>query len=675
MKSRRCDLNAIRLASWAAAFAVIVTACTVTVGPALTGTGEPVVITFGLGGTGVFTISAGVPVSNEALISGLQAPSKTPEVAVLRIQPSDITVTPLSGGQDLATGNSVSGAFTVSLRMAAASSASPCADGVSLGSLSGTVTNGQVTLIGSTLSLPAQAVGFAATGAFTLCITVQTDFSAVVVISNLTVVFNPGANDLPSDNDNGAPPVDNANDNASDDDGLDNGNTNDNVNDVVNDNVDDVPNDDGSNDNSTNTNDNSTIDEPPADNANDNTSTDDTPVSRLTYVNVTNDLDQNPDSGFDARDSDATINDGGNVIAYRSNIDTTGEGGATPNAEIMVLLGSTKVQVTQTTDVTNTAGNTYEATNWGPVVSSDGAIVAFGSDGDLVGVGPTSSEQLYVYEVTTGQTRQLSTLDTAHGGIQYDWVGYPRVGGNAVAWIENDTECPTFGCAQQRRFRVTGRTGGELLTLVFDENLTFDDYALAGDGETIVFVSGSNPVGQNANGYTQLFTMAVGGGSITQVSSLSSSSAGWTPAYRRPAMSPNGDQIAVWTNDPTIASSAEVVLALLNSSGSLIRVLARAGVDFPSGDDDTGRARFSANGAYLAFATSWSFAYTQRNFRAAVDGTDLLDLGIGYKSIGPSLTADGSTAVICGVGNAFYPDQTAQNADWTDEVWLVNIAP
>jgi hypothetical protein len=173
----------------------------------------------------------------------------------------------------------------------------------------------------------------------------------------------------------------------------------------------------------------------------------------------------------------------------------------------------------------------------------------------------------------------------------------------------------------------------------------------------------------------QLFTMGVGGGSVSQKSSISSSAAGWTPRYGRPAMSPNGDRIAVWTNDPTMASSAEVVLALLDSSGGLIRVLARAGVDFSSGEDDVGRPRFSADGAYVSFATSWSFGYTQRNFRAATDGSDLLDLGVGYKSFGPSMTSDGSEVVIVGTGSQFYPDQTFQNDDWTDEIWLVTIVP
>jgi len=666
MMSRCRGSKGIRLAGSTVVFAGLMAACTVTVGPAVPGSQGPLIITFRLGGTGIFSISAGVPASNQAIISGLQTPSKTPDAAVLRLEPSDITVTPLPAGQDVGTGDPVSGSVTVSFRLGASNTSNPCAAGVDLGSVSGTVADGQVALTQSTLTLPSAAVGFAATGAFTLCITVAGDFPGVVVISNLTIEFNPVGDDSSTGNDNTfAPPDDNTNDNGGDVNG------NDNADDAVNDNVDDGTTDDDPNDDPANGNDNVSNDDDP----NDDVPVDDGTGSRLTYLNLTNDQDQNPDSGFDTRNSYANMSDSGGVIAYLSDVDTTGEGGQTPNDEVVVLVGSTKVQVSQTTEVTNGAGNTYDVSNWGPVVSADGAVVVFGSDGDLVNAGPTATDQTYLYEVATGQLRQLSSLDTPSAGIQRDWVGYPRVGGDAVAWIENDTECPTFGCGQQQRLRVTDRFGSDLLTVVFDGDLFFDDYALSGDGETIVFVSNRDPVGLNGGGYTQLFTMGVGGGSVSQKSSLTTSAAGWTPRYQRPAISPTGDRFAVWTNDPAITTSAEPVLALLDSSGGLIRVLARAGVDFSSGEDDTGRPRFSADGAYLVFATSWTFGYTQRNFRAATDGSELLEIGIGYKSIGPSTTSDGAEVVIVGTGSQFFPDQTPQNDDWTDEVWLVTIAP
>jgi len=664
MTFHRRRAKGIRLMGSAVTMLYLLAACSVSVSSAGPGTQSPLVITFGLGDTGVFSISAGVPASNQAIVSGMDKPDQTPTTAMLRLDSSNITVTPLPGAQDIGSGDSVSGSFTVAFRMAASNSTSPCDTGVDLGSLNGTVTNSQVTLSQSTRTLPSEAKAFAATGAFTLCITVTGDFPALMEISDLTIVFDPDANDLSPDNDDDAtPPDSNTNDNGSTDDNAEDDDV-----------TDDEPDDDADV-----INDNAAVDDDPTDDATDDDPVDDVPIddgtgARLTYYNVTNDLDQNPDSSFDSRNAQATISDGG-VIAYLSNVDTTGENGETPNAEVVVIAGLTKTQVTATTETTNTSDNTYDVSNWGPVVSSDGAVVAFASDGDLVNAGPTATDQAYVYEVATGQIRQLSSLDTPSGGIQKDWVGYPRVGGNAVAWIENDTECSYFGCAQEQRLRVTSRMGSELLTVVFDQDLSFDDYTLSGDGETIAFVSNRDPVGLNSGGYWQLFTMGVGGGSVSQISTLSSSAAGWTPRYRAPAISPGGDQLAVWTNDPAITSSEELVLALLDSSGQMIRVLARAGVDFPSGDDDTGRPRFSADGTYVSFATSWSFGYTQRNFRTATDGSDLIDLGVGYKSIGPSMTSDGASVVVVGTGNEFHPDQMFQNEDGNDEVWLVTVAP
>lgn len=659
----------------AAALSFTTFSCTVSVSPAPDGTGGPLTVSFQLGQAGAFTITAGIPFSNSARITGLAKPDSTPEVAVLRLGADSVTVTPLSTSQTL--GTDLNGMMTLTFQLGAESSDDPCATGESLGSIHATIVDGLVVLAESELTLSPTALAHVATGGFTLCITVEGDFDAVVTIGGVTVVFDPDGAGPTGDSDGGE--VDDGDEHEGDGAGDDDPqvDSDDDADDSMDDNEDPEDTPDGNADDDTPVDNN---DDPDADDTGDDQGDDqseDNPTgSALTYVNFTNDVHLEPYTSFDSFNKYATIDDSGNVVAYLSNVDAAGTDGEVPsNQEVVVRIGATRVQVTNTTETTNTADNTYWVSNWGPVVSADGAIVVFGSDGNVVNGGPDATDQIYLYEVDTGQLRQLSALDTPSGGIQKDWVGYPRVGGNAVAWIENDTECPTFGCSQQERLRVTDRDGNDVLTVPLGADLTLDHYSLPGDGETIVFVSSRDPVGLNPDGYAQLFSMSVGGGSVSQLSSIASSQAGWTPFYRVPAVGPHGDLITVWTNDPAITSTEELVLALLDAQGGLIRILARAGEDFPSGDDDTFRARFCADGSYVAFATSWSFGYTQRNFRAATDGSELLELGIGYKAVSPTMTSDGFTVVITGSGYEFFPEQSFQNEDLNDEVWLVNIAP
>lgn len=678
-----------------AAGVTVFTACSVQV---LTNPddGKPLVVTFRLGDVGLFTLSPGAPISHSARVTNLQKPATTPDRAALQIDASDVVVTPLGNAQGV-DAEAINGSFTMQFRIGPGSSQDPCTDGVLVGTISASVSGGQVTLIEQSLSLTPAALGYVMSGDFTLCMTAEADFNGVVTVGEISFSFQSSAGD---DNDV-TPPGDgdqtsNTNDNGTDstDDGPDN--VNDNASDDpgdVDDDPDDEPGDDpDDNANGNGSSDDDITDDPDHDNENTNDNDNDTPddddnadddepdeEARLIYTNLTNDQDQDPDTGFDTFNKHASISGDGRVVAYLSNTDRTGEGTATPNFEVMVMVDGVKTQITQTTEITNTSQNTYDVTNFTPVVSRDGSVVVFGSDGDLLNSGVTGAEQIYAYYLDNGGTGQLSQLDTPAGGMNSDTVGAPRVSatGNAIAWIENDTECPQFACAVQSRLRLRSAGGTDLLTVVFDENVSFSDYTLSGDGSTILFTSSRDPVGQNEGGRNQLFRMSASDGGISQISSIPASGTPWSAFYASPGANHDASRIAVWTNDPVYTDTEDHVLVLIDATGNLITTIARAQTDFPGGEDEHGRPRF-AGGAdqHLCFYTAWTFSFAQRNFRATISPPELLEVGIGYHAVGPSITDDGRFMVITGLGDAFYPNQaTLLNPDYNDEVWIVEIRP
>lgn len=668
MSTNKSGRDRLRLGIASVAFLVLaITACQVTIPPGTVGNSEPITLSVGLGSTGIFNITIGAPVSNSARITNLNPPSSPPEVATLRLSASDIAVTPLDSAQDIGTREAISGTFVMRFRIADSDASDPCESGVDAGTFTATVADNDVGLDTAFHILPDAALASLMTGAFTLCIEVEGNFSGTVVVSEIAFGFNdPEAlpdgdgggqgEDEPADPDgNDNPPSDGDNDNEG----------NDGDPPVSDPPLDDPPSDDPPSD-----------DPPPDDPPSDDPPPDDGPEFGLTYTNLTDDADQDPDSGFDTFNEYGTVSGDGTVIAYLSNVDLTGESDDVANAEVMVLRGGTKVQVTHTTSITNTAGNTYDVTNYSPFVSGDGSVVVFGSDGDLLGSGVIGAEQIYAYDVEAASLTQLSALDTPAGGIATDTAGGPRVSadGQVIVWVENDTECPTFGCPSESRLRAADPQGNNLMSVVFTSELSFSDYALSADGTTIAFVSSGDPAGSNPNGLNQLFLMGVPSAAVTQVSALTTGASAWTPSYAAPGLSPNGSLIAVWTNDPAATDSEGFVLALVGATGGVQSILARQGVDFPAGDDALGRPRITPDGRFVAFSTRWSFAYTQRNFRADVVGGTLKEVGIGTRTVSPTITDDGSTLIIAGSGYEFYPEQlTGGNPDGNSEIWSARI--
>lgn len=659
-------------------------ACQVTIPPGTAGNAEPITVSFGLGPTGIFNITVGTPVSHSAQVTGMDAPQSQPDIATLRIDPSDIVVTPIASAQDLGADGRINGSFEVRFRLAGAEASDPCAEGVSAGTFHATVEDGAVRLDAPFNVLSDTALAIVMRGSFTICVEVEGDFTGVVVLSEVSFGFNdPEASaDETTGGDDSGPTVDEFGDGGDggttdgpdpDQDGsLGDGTGGDAIDEEPTDeesgNGESPPDGEGGIDDG-----DLPADDPPAD---EDPPVDDEPDYGLVYANLTNDADQDPDSSFDAYNEYGTISGDGTVIAYLSNVDRTGESDDVPNAEVMVMVNGVKTQVTQTTSITNTSDNTYDVTNFTPFVSADGSVVVFGSDGDLLGSGATGAEQIYAYDVASGLLTQLSALDTPAGGVTSDTVGGPRISANGqvIVWIENDAECAYFGCAVETRLRAADPQGNIIMSMVLSSDFSFTDYALSGDGTTIALISDHDPVGLNADGRNQLFLMSVPGGAVSQLSTLASGGS-WLPSYSTPALNRDASVIAVWTNDPTVADSEDYVLALFDTSGNLLSILARQRDDFPAGDDSFGRPRFTPDGRFVSFHTRWSFAYTQRNFRADVTNGTLKGVGIGARTVSPTITDDGRIMILAGTGDGFYPDQLLdKNSDGTSEIWSVLIA-
>lgn len=191
--------------------------------------------------------------------------------------------------------------------------------------------------------------------------------------------------------------------------------------------------------------------------------------------------------------ADPEVSDDGSRIAFQSSADLTGLN-ADGNYELMIhTVGSTTTQVTNTS-----SGFTGSAS-----ISSDGSLVAFVSDADLVGTNADGNQEVFVVP-TGGPIRQVTnstsgfngSVTVSGNGKVVAFVSDRSLGTNGAegANLDGNEEVYHHSVSTRRTTPVTDTTGA--VNAVPDTNRY---------GTRTALVSNADLVGGNADGSFEVF--------------------------------------------------------------------------------------------------------------------------------------------------------------------------
>lgn len=198
-----------------------------------------------------------------------------------------------------------------------------------------------------------------------------------------------------------------------------------------------------------------------------------------------------------------STNGDGTRIAFLSELDLTG-GNADGNREVFIYDSPTGSLV----QITNTLG---WMVNNAPLISADGARLAFNSDADLTGANPDLELQGFLYEVQTGVLTQLTHSTTGFTAITSIDGHAARLtlvsdrdltGGNP----DGNFEAFLYDSATGHLTQITNTAGhGNVAT------------SISGDGARIAVASNGDFTGGNADGNIETFLYDVWSGRFAQV--------------------------------------------------------------------------------------------------------------------------------------------------------------
>lgn len=177
-------------------------AVTVPVGVAVAAT----TVTFLLDAAGVIDVRAGASVRSAGLVKLLDgAATDRPVSANLNLDVGHTQALPV-GTAKLLSNQSLSGSATVNVRMAAAGATNPCVDGIIVGVFNLAINAGVVSCANPSLPLPPDAVEFATSGAFAICLEVSATIDVQLIFERMEIEFGPEAPNPggPAGNDNGS---------------------------------------------------------------------------------------------------------------------------------------------------------------------------------------------------------------------------------------------------------------------------------------------------------------------------------------------------------------------------------------------------------------------------------------------------------------------------------------
>ncbi|MCC5951695.1 MAG: PD40 domain-containing protein [Acidimicrobiia bacterium] len=291
-----------------------------------------------------------------------------------------------------------------------------------------------------------------------------------------------------------------------------------------------------------------------------------------------------------------------------------------------------------TTEVTNAAtGN-----SGGTTISGDGSRIVFVSTSDLVGTNPAARSEVFLYDVATTMTTQVTM--SASGGSQrpslsFDGsrIAFPSTADLVGSNPDGHSQLFLFDVAAETTTQLTQTTSGY-----------YYSPSMAADGSRIAFASTADPLGTNPDGGDELFVVDLPGETITQLTADPSG------ASFDPSISADGSRIA-FNSDADLtgqnpAGDYEIYL-FEASDGSITGITPAAGADIgsyqPSLSADGTRLAYSSDGDYTGDNPAAVFQVFQVFLFDLTTGTtnQVSDTPVGGTAYSPSTSGDGTRTV------------------------------
>jgi Tol biopolymer transport system component len=162
-----------------------------------------------------------------------------------------------------------------------------------------------------------------------------------------------------------------------------------------------------------------------------------------------------------------------------------------------------------------------------PVIDHDGCRIAFLSDDDLTGANPDLNAEVYVYDCATGNVVQAShsapgefneSLGISSDGTRVMFVSSADLTGSNPDHFD--------------QIYVYDVDNGTTMQLTSGGLVTDTPVALASNGTLIAFPSSQDPLGTNADGNLEIFTIEVDSAVMHQVTTTSEGK-NWGPYLRK----------------------------------------------------------------------------------------------------------------------------------------------
>ena len=274
--------------------------------------------------------------------------------------------------------------------------------------------------------------------------------------------------------------------------------------------------------------------------------------TRIAFTSSADPLGINPDGSFevlildipsntlipltntDVSSASQSMDDTGTIVVYQSSADITG---ANRDGSFEIFMGNTATITT--TQITQTPQDSTL-----PQISGDGQRLVFRSEADFAGTNPDGSREIFLLLLESQLMMQLSNDPSLNSTI-------PTISrdGSTVAFLSDGSLTGENPNNDRVLFVYPISTGilRQVSPDVPDGHLTL--LSLSSDGTALTFHSGADVIGENPDGFTQIFLIDLTTDILTQVTHFAADAT-------FPTLSPSGDTI-VFTSEVNLGGNPE----------------------------------------------------------------------------------------------------------------------
>jgi Tol biopolymer transport system component len=322
--------------------------------------------------------------------------------------------------------------------------------------------------------------------------------------------------------------------------------------------------------------------------------------------------------------SSPLISGNGAFVAFLSSATDLVAGGSGPVNPNVYLWERATGTVTLVSESTTAAGQRGNRESYEPVISADGAFVAFFSPAtDLVAGGGPVQHNVYLWERATGTTTLVSESTTAAGQRGNNSSTTPAISANGafVAFTSSATDLVTGGSGGGTRnvYRWERATG--TVTLVSESTAAAGQRgdkqslkpAISGDGAFVAFQSDATDLVAGDTQFTDVLVAEVATGGMV-VASRRAPDIPWFPRTANnqsftPSMSADGAFVAFTSSAADLVAGSSGPTPVLNvylwerATGIVTLVSHAAAAAGQRGNNQSYEPVMSADGAFVAFTS------------------------------------------------------------------------